>query len=74
MSAVAFLAAAVAAFAVGWVLGGIATNARRRRIVKVQVGALTGWRQQSHDPPRVRTDRRVNTVLPTRQTTTKEQP
>lgn len=45
MTAVAFLAAAVAAFAVGWVLGGIATNHRRRRIVKVQVGALTGWRR-----------------------------
>jgi hypothetical protein len=45
VTAALFLTVAVAAFAVGWVLGGIATNARRRRIVRVQVGALTGWRR-----------------------------
>lgn len=44
MTAILLLVAFLAAFAVGWVVGGVVTNRRRARIVAVQLAALRGGR------------------------------
>lgn len=45
MTALVLIPVTFAAFCTGWVLGGLCLNARRRKVVRVQVGALRGWRE-----------------------------